>query len=61
MNEFARIEAPQNDFCNLSFVKEFHSVGKKMTRNAPKVAIYIVKFFMNHILVFYLVENQSEL
>ena len=29
---------PQNDHQNLSFVKDVHVVGKKMTRNAGKIA-----------------------
>jgi hypothetical protein len=31
---------PQNDRLNLSFVKDFYLVGKKMTRNGHKTAIY---------------------
>ena len=29
-------KAPQNDRLNLSFVKDLHIVGEKMTRNGPK-------------------------
>ena len=31
-------------------MKDFHVVGKKLTRNAGKVAIYIVRFFMDQTL-----------
>ena len=30
--------APQNDSQQLSFQKDIHAVGKKMTRNDPKMA-----------------------
>ena len=32
--------APQNDCLNLSFVKDIHVVGKKMTRKCRKTAIH---------------------
>ena len=32
-------------------MKDFHVVGKKMTKNARKVAIYIVRFFMDQTLL----------
>ena len=32
--------APQNDSCNLSFVKDIYVVAKKMTTNSPKRAIF---------------------
>ena len=31
-------------------MKDFHVLGKNMTRNAHKVAIYIVRFFMDQTL-----------
>ena len=37
--------APQNDRLNLSFVKYEYKVGKKMTRNGHKMAIYQLPFF----------------
>ena len=37
--------APHNDHLNLSFVKDIHVVGKKMTRSGLKTAIY---HFGNH-------------
>ena len=38
--------APQNDRLNLSFVKDFHMVGKKMARNGWKMAIYQMQVLM---------------
>ena len=35
----------QIDRLNLSFVKDEHTVGKKMARNGPKTAIYQLLFF----------------
>ena len=37
--------APQNDGLSLSFVKDEYKVGKKMTRNGHKMAIYQLPFF----------------
>ena len=37
----------KNDRWNLSLVKDVHVVDKKVTRNARKVAIYIVRLFMD--------------
>ena len=37
---------PQNDHLNLSFVKYFHIVCTKMTRNCRKMAIYQVQILM---------------
>ena len=39
-----------NNCWNLSLMKYFHVVSKKLTRNAGKVAIYIVRFFMDQTL-----------
>ena len=36
--------APQNDRLNLSFVKDFHVVGKKMARNGHKWPFMSHKF-----------------
>ena len=36
----AKLKAPQTDRLDLSFVKDFHAVGKEMTRNGRKMAIY---------------------
>ena len=36
--------APQNDRLNLSFVKDFHVVGTKMTRNGRKRPFMRCKF-----------------
>ena len=30
--------APQNEYQNLSFLKDIHVVGKRMTRNGHKIA-----------------------
>ena len=35
--------APQNDRLNLSFVKDFYLVAKKMARNGRKMTIYEAK------------------
>ena len=37
--------APQNDPVNFSFVKGQYIIGKKMSRNGPKTAIYQYLFF----------------
>ena len=37
--------SPQNDRLNLSFVKDFHVVGKKMTKNGQKMAIFESSIF----------------
>ena len=45
-------KAPQNDCLELSFVKDFHADGKKMTRYGGKMAIYeskILSFFSSKI------------
>ena len=34
------LKAPQSDGLNLSFVKDFNVVAKKMARNGHKMAIY---------------------
>ena len=39
-NKIQACLAPQNDRLNLSFVREFHVVGKKMTKNSQKMAIF---------------------
>ena len=36
----ACLEALQNVCLNLSFEKDFHMAGKKMTKNGRKMAIY---------------------
>ena len=37
----------QNDRLNLSFVKDKHTVGKKMARNGPTMVIYKGTFVSN--------------
>ena len=37
-------KAPQNDLLNLSFVKDIYVVGKKLTRDSRKMAIFGTKF-----------------
>ena len=38
-------QAPQNDHLDLSFVKDFYVVGKKMTKNGQVMVIYKSYFF----------------
>ena len=40
------LKAPQSDGLNLSFVKDFNVVAKKMARNGHKMAIYESYFFI---------------
>ena len=38
-------QAPQNDWLNLSFLKDFCLVGEKMARKGHKMVIFESKFF----------------
>ena len=40
------LKAPQSDGLNLSFVKDFNVIAKKMARNGHKMAIYESYFFI---------------
>ena len=44
-NKIQTRKAPQNDRLNLSFVKDTHTVGKRMARYGRKMAIYQLLFF----------------
>ena len=44
-NKIQTRKAPQNDRLNLSFVKDTHTVGKRMVRYGRKMAIYQLLFF----------------
>ena len=46
------LKAPQSDGLNLSFVKDFNVIAKKMARNGHKMAIYESFFFY-----FFLLQN----
>ena len=40
-------QAPQNDHLNLSFLKDNHIIGKTITTNGRKMAIYLFRFISN--------------